>query len=111
MGDVDTGASAKVIWGTNVSVGDTMQQFHAFVRGFRLKYRWAYARAHGLPLARLPNADGELLLYEDYLRQMRLTNQTNLNLRISDLAAYPRPRSSLCSLCGIPRKWSRSWTR
>lgn len=104
MGDVDTGASAKVIWGTNVSVGDTMQQFHAFVRGFRLKYRWAYARAHGLPLARLPNADGELLLYEDYLRQMRLTNQTNLNLRISDLAAYPPSKKLALQLVRYPQE-------
>lgn len=84
----------KVIWGTNVSVGETMQLFRAFLRGFRLKYRWAYARTHGLSQARAPNADGEMLLYEDYLRQMRYTNQTNLNLRISDLLAF-RPAKRL----------------
>ncbi|WFD30839.1 DNA helicase [Malassezia sp. CBS 17886] len=81
--------ATKVIWGTNVSIGTTMQLFRAFLRGFRLKYRWAYARRRGMPHLRTPHADGELLLYEDYLRQMRQTNQTNLNLRISDLAAFP----------------------
>ncbi|PKI84287.1 hypothetical protein MVES_001630 [Malassezia vespertilionis] len=87
--DVIANASQKVIWGTNVSVGETMQLFRAFLRGFRLKYRWAYVRSQGLTHERTPHADGELLLYQSYLRQMRYTNQTNLNLRLSDLAAFP----------------------
>lgn len=94
----------KVIWGTNVSVGDTMQVFRAFLRGFRLKYRWAYARSHGLAHAQPPDANGELLLYEDYLRQMRFTNQTNLNLRISDLIAFPPSKRLALQLERYPQE-------
>lgn len=94
----------KVIWGTNVSVGDTMQVFRAFLRGFRLKYRWAYARSHGLSQAWPPDANGELLLYEDYLRQMRFTNQTNLNLRITDLIAFPPSKRLALQLERYPQE-------
>lgn len=94
----------KVIWGTNVSVGDTMQVFRAFLRGFRLKYRWAYARNHGLAHTWPADANGELLLYEDYLRQMRFTNQTNLNLRISDLVAFPPSRRLALQLERYPQE-------
>ena len=81
-----------------------MQLFQTFLRGFRLKYRWAYARTHGLPHARLPNADGELLLYEDYMRQMRQTHQTNLNLRIRDLAAFPPSKKLALQLVRYPQE-------
>ncbi|WFD22540.1 DNA helicase [Malassezia equina] len=101
---VPGGHAPKVIWGTNVSVGETMDLFQAFLRGFRLKYRWAYARTHGLPQARTPHADGELLLYEDYLRQMRDTDQTNLNLRITDLAAFPPSRKLALQLIRYPQE-------
>ncbi|CAO1614734.1 unnamed protein product [Parajaminaea phylloscopi] len=84
-------AEQKVIWGTSVSISDTMMMFQSFLRGFRLKYRWAYQKRHE------PNAlqttgsqyDAEFLLYEAYLRRMRQTDQTSLNLRAGDLAAYP----------------------
>lgn len=94
----------KVIWGTNVSVGETMQLFQTFLRGFRLKYRWAYARSHGLPQARLPNTDGEVLLYENYMREMRQTHQTNLNLRIRDLAAFPPSKKLALQLIRYPQE-------
>ncbi len=40
---------SKVIWGTNVSIGETMEMFRSFLRGFRLKYRWAHAKKLGEP--------------------------------------------------------------
>ena len=52
-------AGAKVIWGTNVSIAETMQLFRAFLRGFRLKYRWAYARSLGIAASRPADADGD----------------------------------------------------
>lgn len=98
---------SKVIWGTNVSIGESMQAFRAFLRGFRLKYRWAHSRDQGTavaaPLSRTP-ADGETLVYEGYLRRMRMTDQTNLNLRIPDLAAFPPARRMAMQLANYPQE-------
>ncbi|KAK0527182.1 MCM DNA helicase complex subunit [Tilletia horrida] len=89
----------RVVWGTHVSISESMQMFRNFLRGFRIKYRWVYMRKHGQAIpSHLGRADdGELLLYESYLRKMRQTDQTNLNLRLTDLEAYP-PARRLASL-------------
>ncbi|CAD6893383.1 unnamed protein product [Tilletia controversa] len=89
----------RVVWGTHVSISESMQTFRNFLRGFRIKYRWVYMRKHGMPIPSHLNRadDGELLLYESYLRKMRQTDQTNLNLRLTDLEAYP-PAKRLASL-------------
>ena len=98
---------SKVIWGTNVSIGETMEMFRSFLRGFRLKYRWAHAKKLGEPLppAATGNpAEGERLVYEGYLRRMRITDQTNLNLRISDLEAYPPSKRLKLQLIRYPQE-------
>ncbi|KAJ1027425.1 hypothetical protein NDA18_003431 [Ustilago nuda] len=98
---------SKVIWGTNVSIGETMEMFRSFLRGFRLKYRWAHAKKLGEPLppAATGNpADGERLVYQGYLRRMRITDQTNLNLRISDLEAYPPSKRLKMQLIRYPQE-------
>ncbi|CAO1616067.1 unnamed protein product [Sympodiomycopsis kandeliae] len=82
----------KVIWGTAVSIGETMTMFRNFLRGFRLKYRWAYQKqtqTETVPSRSRNAKDGEFRLYEAYLRRMRQTDQTSLNLRAADLAAFP----------------------
>lgn len=68
-----------------------MGMFRHFLRGFRLKYRWAYQKQHSPNVVPKPrtDSDAEFLLYEAYLRRMRQTDQTSLNLRATDLAAYP----------------------
>ncbi|PWZ00613.1 putative replication licensing factor MCM4 [Testicularia cyperi] len=98
---------SKVIWGTNVSIGETMQMFRSFLRGFRLKYRWAHAKKLGQPLppsATADPAEGERLVYEGYLRRMRMTDQTNLNLRISDLEAFPPSKRLRMQLIRYPQE-------
>ena len=96
-----TGMS-KVIWGTTVNINEAMTCFRDFLRGFRLKYRWVYERKNGINsnasglVDRSPE-QGERLLYEEYLRVMRQTDQVNLNLRIADLAAFP-PSKRLAGL-------------
>lgn len=62
--------------------------FRRFLQGFRLKYRWAALKAQGRPVQRRSESEGEQLVYEGYIKQMRATNQTLLNLRISDLASF-----------------------
>lgn len=92
----------KVIWGTNVNIDDAIAAFRTFLRGFRLKYRWVYERKQGINsnaagILERSAVEGERLLYEEYLRIMRQTDQVNLNLRITDLAAFS-PSAKLASL-------------
>ncbi|KAK0549154.1 MCM DNA helicase complex subunit [Tilletia horrida] len=89
----------RVVWGTHVSISESMNSFRNFLRGFRIKYRWVYMRKRGqsIPTHLSRADDGEILLYESYIRKMRQTDQTNLNLRITDLEAYP-PARKLASL-------------
>jgi DNA replication licensing factor MCM4 len=95
----------KVIWGTNVSILESMSSFGDFLRHFKIKYRIAYDREHGSPWATLPNPEvGERLLYQDYLRKMRITTQTNLNLDGINLAAYPPTRKLYTQLIKYPQE-------
>ncbi|KAK0560030.1 MCM DNA helicase complex subunit, partial [Tilletia horrida] len=77
----------------------SMNSFRNFLRGFRIKYPWVFMRKRGqsIPTHFSRADDGEILLYESYIRKMRQTDQTNLNLRITDLEAYP-PARKLASL-------------
>lgn len=104
MGPAD--AEQKVIWGTAVSVGETMSMFRSFLRTFRLKYRWAYQKQHNPQIPPKPRsgADAEFLLYEAYLRRMRQTDQTSLNLRSADLAAFPPTRKLAHFLVKYPNE-------
>jgi DNA replication licensing factor MCM4 len=78
----------RAIWGTNVSLGETMKLFHEFIRGFKAKYRAAYDKEHGMRSS-VGTEQGEVVLYEVYLRRMRQTGETDLNLDIQNLKAYP----------------------
>lgn len=108
----------KVIWGTNIVIDQTMRTFTAFLLEFKPKYRREYDRRHGaLSTAggtgasryAAPLIDGEhgnqsdnTELYVHYLRLMRLTNQSNLNLDTTNLLAYPPTRKLYYQLCNYP---------
>ncbi|KDN43338.1 MCM-domain-containing protein [Tilletiaria anomala UBC 951] len=89
-----------------------MTSFRSFLRSFRLKYRWVHERKNNAAgkdgasaaaaTSGLQGLDhsaqaGEKLLYEEYLRVMRQTDQVNLNLRVDDLAAFA-PSKKLAAL-------------
>jgi DNA replication licensing factor MCM4 len=66
-----------------------MKLFRDFLRGFKPKYRIAHDRALRLRTRALSSPEeGEVLLYENYLRQMRQSGETNLNLDMVNLLAY-----------------------
>lgn len=65
-----------------------MIAFREFLQGFRIKYRWAAMKAQGLDVPRRSKAEGELLLYESYMKTMLETDQHSLNVRITDLASF-----------------------
>jgi DNA replication licensing factor MCM4 len=78
----------RAIWGTNVNLGETMKLFREFTRGFKPKYRAVFDKEHGVRSA-VGSEQGEILLYETYLRRMRQTGETDLNLDVQNLKAYP----------------------
>lgn len=82
------GGSTRVIWGTNISITDSMATFKAFLLNYTAKYRM---RADGMSdddIARLgqrANAREYLLMLQDLLKM----GLTGLNLDSRNLKAYP----------------------
>ena len=82
----------RAIWGTTVNLAETMKLFRDFLKGFKPKYRVAYDRSLALPTRTrtfTSPEQGEVILYEGYMRRMRQTGDTNLNLDMGNLLAYP----------------------
>ncbi|KAH7883060.1 MCM-domain-containing protein [Phlebopus sp. FC_14] len=80
----------RAIWGTTVNLAETMKLFRNFLRGFKPKYRATHDREQNLRTRTFASPDeAEVVLYETYLRRMRQTGQTNLNLDMVNLLAYP----------------------
>lgn len=97
--------SYRAIWGTNVSLFESMQLFTDFLRGFKTKYRVNWNRENGLPTRALSSPEeGEETLYITYLRQMRKSGQTNLNLDSTNLEAYPPSRKLYSQLFKYPQE-------
>lgn len=95
----------RAIWGTTVNLTETMRLFRDFLKGFKPKYRTAHSRSLNLPTKAFSNpADGETLLYEGYLRQMRQTGETNLNLDVVNLLAYPPSKKLHVQLVKYPQE-------
>ncbi|KAF8323769.1 MCM-domain-containing protein [Clavulina sp. PMI_390] len=95
----------KVIWGTNVSILESMAAFTDFLRNFRVKYRIQHDRSRNVHHpAQLDPENGERRLYQGYLRTMRLTSQTSLNLDTTNLAAYPPTKKLYNQLLKYPQE-------
>jgi DNA replication licensing factor MCM4 len=56
----------RVIWGTNVSIADSMRRFREFLLGFQRKHR---LRADNIPF---DEGEGEEYTYVDVLKTVRL---------------------------------------
>ena len=100
----DEPAEIRAIWGTTVNLAETMKSFREFMLGFKPKYRVSYDKDRGVRTRNLSNEEGEMLLYETYLRRMRQTGQTNLNLDMLNLAAYPPSRKLYTQLIKYPQE-------
>jgi DNA replication licensing factor MCM4 len=95
----------RAIWGTTVNLAETMKSFREFMLGFKPKYRISYDRERGVRTRTMATPEeGEVLLYEAYLRRMRQTGETNLNLDMVDLAAYPPSRKLQTQLIKYPQE-------
>ncbi|KAF8513549.1 MCM-domain-containing protein [Hysterangium stoloniferum] len=97
--------SYRAIWGTNVSLLESMALFTNFLRDFKTKYRVNWDREHGIPTRVFATPEeGEELLYQTFLRQMRKTGQTNLNLDVINLLAYPPSKKLHSQLLKYPQE-------
>lgn len=104
-GTEDEPDEIRAIWGTTVNLADTMKTFREFVKGFKPKYRVAHDRSLGLPTkAASSPAAVEVLLYEGYLRRMRVTGEANLNLDCENLRAFPPSRKLYGQLVKYPQE-------
>ncbi|KAK9447482.1 MCM2/3/5 family-domain-containing protein [Limtongia smithiae] len=88
----------RVVWGTNVSLAESTQQFQGFLQGFRRKYRMVQDGEIVHP------GEGEELVYMDMLKEMYKLGLTNLNLDVQDLRAYPPTRSLYYNLLRYPQE-------
>ncbi|KAG6850178.1 hypothetical protein H0H93_016858 [Arthromyces matolae] len=95
----------RAIWGTTVNLAETMKLFREFLKGFKQKYRVAHDRELGIYTHTLSTPEeGEEALYETYLRRMRQIGDTNLNLDMSNLLAYPPSKRLYNQLSKYPQE-------
>ena len=94
----------RAIWGTTVNLTETMKSFREFLRGFKIKYRVNHDREQGKNTALGSPQEGEVVLYEQYLRRMRQTGETNLNLDMVNLLAYPPSKKLYIQLSKYPQE-------
>ncbi|KAJ3527176.1 hypothetical protein NMY22_g9884 [Coprinellus aureogranulatus] len=95
----------RAIWGTTVSLADTMKMFREFIQGFKPKYRATYDRENGIKTKAFQSIEeAEVLLYEKYLRQMRRTGETNLNIDIINIMVYPPSKKLHSQLIKYPQE-------
>lgn len=97
--------AVKVIWGTNVSIMESMAVFTDFIRNFKIKYRIQHDRDRNVDHpVQLDPENGERRLYQGYLRKMRLTSQSSLNLDVVNLSAYPPTGKLYTQLMKYPQE-------
>ena len=84
------GNSTLCIWGTNVSINDTMSTFKDFLRNFTKKYRmWADGMSEEETRA---DPDSETKEYMQIMTNMLTLGITSLNLDFRNLKAFPPTR-------------------
>ncbi|TFK32059.1 cell division control protein 54 [Crucibulum laeve] len=95
----------RAIWGTTVNINETINLFREFLRGFKVKYRVAHDRELGLKTRVFGSPEeGEVTLYETYLRRMRQTGETNLNVDMINLLSYPPAKKLYGQLVKYPQE-------
>lgn len=122
--DVAGAGDGKYIWGTTISLQESMNIFTEFLRNFKPKYRGEFNKKQReaynadtdstMDLAIPPPANplydnlsptkANETLYLTYLRTMRITQQTNLNLDAVNLLSYPSTRKFYYQLLAYPQE-------
>jgi DNA replication licensing factor MCM4 len=117
-GNQDDNGLVRYIWGTNIHIQESMNDFREFLRGFKPKYRAKYnsdqakivieeggVAPPSMPLYdNLSTARGEVVLYEQYLKQLRETGESVLNVDAINLVAYPPTKRLYNQLINYPQE-------
>lgn len=86
--DAIGGNSTRIIWGTNISIQDTMSTFKDFLLGYQKKYRmWADGASEDETSQ--PDSGGSDREYVEMMQNMRHLGITGLNLDVRNLKAFP----------------------
>ena len=86
--DAIGGTSTRIIWGTNISIQDTMSTFKEFLLGYQKKYRmWADGATE--EETSQPGSGGNEREYVEMMNNMRHLGLTGLNLDVRNLKAFP----------------------
>lgn len=108
----------RYIWGTNINISEAMTDFRNFIRDFKPKYRGEYnteqaklvIEAGGIappPMSlydKLTPARAEVVLYEEYLTQMRETGESVLNIDAINLLAFKGTKRLYHQLINYPQE-------
>lgn len=86
--DILGGGSTRIIWGTNVSIQDTMISFRKFLLNYTRKYRMWAGGATEEETQSQPEVSNQKE-YVEMMRNMRRLGLTGLNLDVRNLKAYP----------------------
>lgn len=86
--DAIGGNSSKIIWGTNISLHDTMSVFKDFLHNFQQKYRMWIDGVTEEETSQ-PESGGNERIYIEMLNNMRQFGIGSLNLDARNLKAYP----------------------
>ena len=86
--DAIGGSSTRIIWGTNISIQDTMSTFKDFLLSYQKKYRmWADGATEEETSE--PGSGASDKEYVDMMKTMIQLGLTGLNLDVRNLKAYP----------------------
>lgn len=86
--DAIGGSNTRVIWGTNISIQDSMSTFKEFLLGYQKKYRMWVDGATEEETSE-PGSGGNQTEYVEMLNNMRHLGVTGLNLDCRNLKAFP----------------------
>lgn len=86
--DAIGGTSTKIIWGTNISLHDTMSVFKDFLHNYQKKYRMWVDGATEEETSQ-PGSGGDERVYVELLKNMRELGVGTLNLDARNLKVYP----------------------
>ncbi|KAL9087266.1 MAG: hypothetical protein Q9165_006760 [Trypethelium subeluteriae] len=102
--DAMGGNSSRVIWGTNVSIADSMSAMKDFLFNYQKKYRMI--KDGELPDNSIIASDhpGNEKEYIEVMKRMLETGQTALNLDARNLKAYPPTRKLWHQLQAFPNE-------
>ncbi|KAF8430128.1 putative DNA replication licensing factor Mcm4 [Tirmania nivea] len=90
------GPGTRIIWGTNISIEQTMTSYRGFLTNFRRRYRMRADDQEFQP------GEGEELVYVEMIKQMRSLGLTILNLDVQNLLSYPPTKKMYQQLLNYP---------